>query len=318
MSIKNELNGYGMRILSIYFLIGLFLAFPALSHSANVSIQKGDSKERVLALLGTPTGSVSSDNEETLWFLKGSVQLIDGKVVSIDIISDEALARKEENEKIVAEQIKQQMQLNKKLLEERNAKEKEVAASIAAAKAKEKAEQDRTANQEELKQLLNSYYAAMDTMILYVKKWHEILLSNKSYKEHIDLAPQRRDFRKASKYQLGVCELKLSVIYNFIGKHPEAGQALNIDLPQTRITLDAFKMSIDASISEDDALEKWMAEKARNMESLYERMIVNMQLQKQLNLINLQRQQEFNRMDEQNRQLKSINNKLDDIQRTQQ
>ncbi len=94
-----------MRII-IYLLLGIFLMLPAISHSANVSIRKGDSKEQVLALLGTPTGSVSSDNEETLWFKNGCVDLVDGKVISTDIMSDEALARKEENEKVVAEQVK--------------------------------------------------------------------------------------------------------------------------------------------------------------------------------------------------------------------
>ena len=53
----------------------------------------GDSRERVLDLLGNPRGTMNIKGTEVLFFERGSVELAGGKVTEVKLVTDEQLSR---------------------------------------------------------------------------------------------------------------------------------------------------------------------------------------------------------------------------------
>lgn len=80
------------------------LALLALAGVAG-AIKPGDTRTAVVEELGAPTSTIRLGKEETLYYERGRVQLLDGKVASFEIISPEQLReRQAAAEKARAEQ----------------------------------------------------------------------------------------------------------------------------------------------------------------------------------------------------------------------
>jgi hypothetical protein len=74
----------------------LLLVAPMLAFA--LEIHPGDSLADVRAALGVPNGRVQIDNKLTLLYDRGQVELVDGKVVSTDLLSPEEFAAKQARE----------------------------------------------------------------------------------------------------------------------------------------------------------------------------------------------------------------------------
>jgi hypothetical protein len=75
----------------------LLLAAPMLAHATDV--HPGDSLDDVQSALGMPNGHAQIDNNLTLFYDRGQVQLVDGKVTRLDLLSPEAFAAQQAQQK---------------------------------------------------------------------------------------------------------------------------------------------------------------------------------------------------------------------------
>lgn len=83
-------------------LLGLFLLAGAPAWAEDVVV--GDSTEKVYSVLGTPRGAVRSGTLELLQFDRGRVEIRDGVVTEVELVSEEeARARQEERARQAAE-----------------------------------------------------------------------------------------------------------------------------------------------------------------------------------------------------------------------
>jgi hypothetical protein len=83
----------------------LLLAAPVLAHAAD--IHPGESLADVQAALGIPNGHVQIDNKLTLLYDRGQIEFVDGKVVSMDLLSPKEFDAKQARENASAAQIAQ-------------------------------------------------------------------------------------------------------------------------------------------------------------------------------------------------------------------
>lgn len=74
----------------------LFAAFAVLQPLGAATISNGDTLEQVKAALGRPTGEISVRDKQVLFYDRGHVTLVDGKVIGSDLISREEAAKLEE------------------------------------------------------------------------------------------------------------------------------------------------------------------------------------------------------------------------------
>src|SRR6056297_3008825 len=80
----------GMKCgIKIYLVLLVMLPLAAMAEEVLV----GDSKEDVLSALGEPRGRIASGEYELLDYERGRIELQDGKVVSVDLMSPRQLAR---------------------------------------------------------------------------------------------------------------------------------------------------------------------------------------------------------------------------------
>ena len=75
----------------------LLLAAPMLAHATDV--HPGDSLDDVQTALGMPNGHAQIDNSLTLFYDRGRVQLVDGKVTRLNLLSPEAFAAQQAQQK---------------------------------------------------------------------------------------------------------------------------------------------------------------------------------------------------------------------------
>ena len=75
----------------------LLLAAPMLAHATDV--HPGDSLADVQTALGAPNGQVQVDGKLILFYDRGQVQLTDGKVTRLDLLSPEAFAAQQAQQK---------------------------------------------------------------------------------------------------------------------------------------------------------------------------------------------------------------------------
>jgi hypothetical protein len=85
----------------------LLLAAPMLAHA--IEIHLGASLADVRAALGAPNGYAQVNNHLTLFYDRGQVQLLDGRVISSDFLSPEDFAAKQARDKAAAAQAAQHM-----------------------------------------------------------------------------------------------------------------------------------------------------------------------------------------------------------------
>jgi hypothetical protein len=92
----------------------LLLAAPMLAHATD--IHPGESLDDVRAALGTPNGQEQVSNRLTLFYDRGQVQLVDGRVVSSDFASPEELAAQQKADDAKAAQLRAQRMAEGKAL----------------------------------------------------------------------------------------------------------------------------------------------------------------------------------------------------------
>jgi hypothetical protein len=85
----------------------LLLAAPVLAQATEIHL--GASLADVRAALGAPNGYAQINNRLTLFYDRGQVQLVDGRVVSSDFLSPEDFAEKQARDKAIAAQAAQHL-----------------------------------------------------------------------------------------------------------------------------------------------------------------------------------------------------------------
>jgi hypothetical protein len=85
----------------------LLLAAPMLAHATEIHL--GDSLADVRSALGAPNGYAQVNNNLTLFYDRGQVQFVDGRVISSDFLSPEDFAAKQARDKAAAAQAAQRM-----------------------------------------------------------------------------------------------------------------------------------------------------------------------------------------------------------------
>ena len=117
----------------ISFSAILTAALPALAGGLDSEIAKGDTRAFVLEILGEPDGTMGSPRYEVLFYPRGKVVLSDGKVVEVNLISEDEAARRE------AARIREEQERR------RAAAQAEARRDEAAEKARERAANDKAA-----------------------------------------------------------------------------------------------------------------------------------------------------------------------------
>ena len=97
------------------FLMGVAVIILTATAAWAADPQVGDSKDRVLDNLGNPKGRMSIKNMEVLFYDRGSIELLDGKVSMVKLVTAEQLARQQAAQ---AEQEKRSAEARKKLIAE--------------------------------------------------------------------------------------------------------------------------------------------------------------------------------------------------------
>lgn len=77
--------------------VAVVLALTLLRAGA-ATVQMGDSRASVVAVLGDPKGSLTMGKREILSYERGDVTLVGGKVVEVNLLSDESFAKKRQSQ----------------------------------------------------------------------------------------------------------------------------------------------------------------------------------------------------------------------------
>ena len=68
---------------------------PALGGGLEPEIEVGDARAFVIEILGEPEGRMGSEDYELLYFNRGQVELVNGKVTSVNLVSEAEAAKRE-------------------------------------------------------------------------------------------------------------------------------------------------------------------------------------------------------------------------------
>jgi hypothetical protein len=91
-----------VKLKSIYKIL-IVTALLNFSCFESHGIQNGENRDRVISELGAPDGIIKSGDYEMLSYERGKIELRDGLVISVNLLSQEDLIAKKKNDKALSE-----------------------------------------------------------------------------------------------------------------------------------------------------------------------------------------------------------------------